>query len=160
MKNAWIQLGSVAQDGTYIASTISLPYRDLEKGSIQGLVDVIYVIDKACSECYKPETTQRTILTQGYRMGIRSERTVDVSSYEGQNLITRYAITKVPTVLLSPEANEYSALKNVWKNVGTIETDGWYIFRQMNMLAKITYKDLESNSVIRPTPQPTAQQGG
>lgn len=160
IKNRWAQIGSIAQDGTYIASNIPLPYRDLEKGSIAGLVDVIYLTDETCSDCYKPETSQRAILTQGYRMGIRSERTIDIASDEGQGFVKQYNITKVPTVLLSPEVDEYASLKNVWKNVGTVETDGWYIFREMKMLARITYKDLSSNTIVRPTPQPTVQQGG
>jgi len=68
-------------------------------------------------------------------------------------LITKYKIISVPTVLMSPEADQYTNLKGVWKNVGTIESDGWYVFREMQQLRGVVYKDLTS-----PTPSRAKQQ--
>ncbi len=150
VKSNWSRIGTVEQDKTYVARNLFLPYRDLEKGQILGLIDLVYLTDSTCNDCYKPETVQKNILIQGYGVGLRFERTVDISSGEGQGLVAKYKITKVPTILLSPGADEYVSLKGVWKNIGTVESDGWYVFRQMQPLGNVVYKDLVSNKVIRP----------
>ena len=148
VKSSWTNLGTVEQDKTYVARNLFLPYRDLEKNQILGLVDLIYLTDSSCSECYKADAVQKPILKQGYGVGIRSERTVDVSSGEGQELISKYKITKVPTILTSPESDQYTNLKNVWKNVGTVELDGWYVFREMQQLRGVIYKDLTTSQIV------------
>ena len=95
-------------------------------------------------------------------MGIRSERTVDALSGEGQGLISKYKITRVPTILTSPESDQYTNLKNVWKNVGTVESDGWYVFREMQQLRGAVYKDLTTNQIVGrvQSATPSATPGG
>lgn len=158
VKTNWNHIGTVEQDKTYVARNLNLPYRDVDKGQIVGLVDLIYLSDATCTDCYKPQEVQKPILTRGFRVGFASERTVDSASSEGQGLISQYKITKVPTILLSPNADQYANLKNVWQSVGTVESDGWYVFREMARLGNITYKDLTSNQVIKPVqPSPANQ---
>ena len=149
VKANWSRIGTIEKDKTYIARNLSLPYRDVEKGQIVGLINLIYVIDGTCTDCYSPEDVQKPILTRGFGLGLASERTVDVNSAEGANLVNKYKITKVPTILLSPGVDQYVQLKNVWKSVGTVESDGWYVFREMAQLGNIIYKDLASNKVIQ-----------
>lgn len=163
VKSNWANIGTVETDKTYVARNLFLPYRDLEKGQILGLVDLIYLTDSSCADCYKAVDVQKPILKQGYGVGIRLERNVDVSSGEGQGLVSKYKITKVPTILISAEADQYANLKNVWKNVGTVESDGWYVFREMQQLRGVVYKDLTTNQVvgkIQPTPSPASPNGG
>lgn len=152
-KSNWQNLGTVENDKTYVARNLPLPYRDLIKRQMVGLIDIIYLTDSTCSDCYKVSDTQKPILTKGFGAALRSERTVDVASAEGQSLIARYSITKVPTILLSPQADQYSNLKKVWTSVGTIGSDGWYVFTEFNQLGNITYKDLTNNKIIRPAGQ-------
>ncbi len=142
IKSIWNRIGTVEQDKTYIARTLLLPYRDLDKGQVLGLIDLIYLTDSTCGDCYKPETVQKNILTQGFGVGLKSERKIDISSGEGKVLVAKYKITKVPTMLLSPDADQYVRLKNIWKSVGTVESDGWYVFREMQQLGDIKYKNL------------------
>lgn len=150
VKSNWANIGTVEKDKTYVARTLFLPYRDLGKGQIVGLVDLIYLTDSSCADCYKVQDVQKPILTKGYGVAIRSERTIDVASLEGKNLVAQYNITKVPTILLSPEAEQYPNIKSVWKSVGIVGSDGWYIFTGLNQLGSIIYKDLSNNQVIRP----------
>lgn len=159
VKANWTQIGTVEQDKTYIARNLFLPYRDLDKGQILGLVDLVYITDSSCSNCYDPVKIQRPILTGGYGVGVRSERTVDANSSEGQSLINQYKITQVPTILLSPDVDQYQSIKTVWPNVGTVESDGWYLFRQMQQLGSIVYKDLTSNKIIEPVSTQGSQGG-
>lgn len=156
VKTNWTRIGTVENDKTYVARNLFLPYRDVDKGQILGLVDLIYLTDSTCSDCYDAQKVQRPILTQGFGVGLSSERTVDVNSAEGQSLVSQYKITKVPTILLSSDADQYINLKNVWKSVGTVESDGRYVFREMARIGSITYKDLASDQVIRPTQQTAA----
>ncbi len=151
VKVNWASIGTVEQDKTYVARNLFLPYRDLEKSQILGLVDALYLTDATCSDCYKPDTVQKNILVQGYGVAFSSERSVDANSTEGRGLINQYKITKLPTILLSPAADQYVGLKNVWKSVGTVESNGWYVFREMQQLGGLIYKDLSTNQIIRPS---------
>lgn len=155
LKGSWSNFGTVETDKTYVARNIPLPYRDLAKGQLVGFVDIIYLTDSTCPDCYKTQDVQKPILTKGYGVAIRSERFVDISSVEGRNLISKHSITKVPTILISPEVDQYANLKAVWKGVGTVGKDGWYIFTEMSQLGGITYKDLTNNKVIKPAGQPS-----
>jgi len=154
-KSSWQNFGTVENDKTYVARNLPLPYKDLTKGQIEGLVDIIYLTDSSCTDCYKVQDVQKPILAKGYSVALRSERFVETSSAEGQSLVSKYSISKVPTILLSPEIDQYVNLKSVWKNVGIVGTDGWYVFTGFNQLGNITYKDLASGQIVKPT-----QQGG
>ena len=80
VKSGWAKIGTVEQDKTYVARNLFLPYRDLEKNQILGLVDLIYLTDSSCSDCYKADAIQKPILKQGYGVGIRSEPTLNFFS--------------------------------------------------------------------------------
>ena len=157
IKTSWSQLGTVEKDGVYVARNLILPYRDLEKGQIAGLVSIIYLTDATCTDCYNVQEIQKPILTNAFRVALFSERTVDSASSEGQGLVSQYKITKLPTILLSPNADEYVGLKNVWPSVGTVESNGWYVFREMKQLGNVTYKDLTTNQVVKPAVVNTSQ---
>lgn len=160
VKNNWKQIGTVESDKTYVMRNVFPPYRDLQKNQITGLVDVIYLTDSTCKDCYKPEIVHKDILTKGLGVVLRGERTVDINSTEGKNLIAQYKITKVPTVILSPQVDAYTGLKNAWKTVGTVDVNGWYIFREIGQIgANITYKDLTTDQVIRPAQPPPGATG-
>lgn len=139
-----------------MARQLFLPYRDVTKGQIVGLVDVVYLTDSSCTDCYKPQEVHKNILTQGFGVGIRSEQSVDANSPYGKSLVSKYKITQVPTLLISPEVAEYSGIKQVWPQVGTTEPDGWYVFRQVSRLGSVIYKDFTSNQVVRPQQQQAA----
>ena len=152
VRSNWANIGTIEQDKTYVARNLFFPYRDIEKGGILGLVDLVYLVDSSCGDCYKVDTVQKPILEQGYGVRFRSERTVDVLSEEGQRLTNRYKITKLPTILLSPDVAQYTNLQKIWNGVGTIEQDGWYVFREMQQLGGAVYKDLATNQTVGKTP--------
>lgn len=158
IKDSWQKIGTVESDGTYIARQLFLPYRDVTKGQIIGLVDTVYLTDSSCADCYKPQEVHKNILTQGFGVGIRSEQTIDINSSYGKSLVAKYKITQVPTLLISPEVKEYPGVIQVWPQVGTTESDGWYVFRQVARLGSVIYKDLTSNQVIRPQQQQAVPQ--
>ena len=67
-------------------------------------------------------------------------------------MTNRYKITKLPTILLSPDVAQYTNLQKIWNGVGTIEQDGWYVFREMQQLGGAVYKDLATNQTVGKTP--------
>lgn len=141
--------GSIEQDGTFVVRNVPPPYVDPKTGRVAGLADLISLTDKSCKDCYDV-AKHKTILMQTFGVKLVSERTFDVASPGGRALVKKYSINAVPTVLISPAAGDYNELKGAWTRVGTVEKDGWYIFREMQALGSDTYKDLSKNIVIRP----------
>ena len=80
---------------------------------------------------------------------MNKENKVDISSAEGKALVEKYAIKKVPTVVISGDLREYEGFDTVWGQVGSIEEDGTYVFRQLEVLSQnIVYKDLTTGEVV------------
>jgi len=105
------------------------------------LVDVTYLTDETCEGCYDVRV-HRTILS---RLGIQfgRESVIDAASGDGMTLIDLYNISKIPTIILSPEAEDYDAFVSVWGGVGTKEDDGYYIFRAVDKLGdNVTFINL------------------
>jgi len=146
--NSWNQIGSIENDGSYITRSAAPPYLNLSTNKVMGLVSMIVLVDKGCKDCYDPNTFHKPILE---RMGVvfDEEKSVDILSSEGKSLIEKYEIEKVPTVVLSGDVETYPVLVNAWKDVGTAEYDGAYIFRKVEV-ARQAYKDLSTNKVITP----------
>ena len=143
--DVWDKVGTVEEDGTYVMRTLTPPYKELTTGKIKGLVKVTYITDNSCKECYDVNF-HKTIIQQ---MGITpvSEKTVDIGTPEGANLLAKYSITKVPTIILSEDAKEYSAVKQIWPQVGTVEKDGTHVFRNIELLKDKVFNNLETGEV-------------
>lgn len=122
------------------------PYMDTSSGEVSGLVHVTYIRDKSCTDCYDVQKIQRPILQQ-FGVAVVAENSVDISEEAGKELLAAYNITAVPTILLSPETIYYGALASVWGQVGTVESDGSFIFRDPARLG-VAYKDLETGKVV------------
>ncbi len=145
------EIGTLEKDGSFVVRDVPMPYLDLVSGRmVRGDVTLIMLTDAACTDCYEVSNHKQILARFGVR--VVSEKTIDVASNEGKNLLVRYGITKVPTILLSPEVRVYDQLKQIWKEVGKIAPNGWYIFNKFEQLGPVVYKDLAQNKIIRPTP--------
>ncbi len=155
MKQAWAQLGTKENDGMYVLRTPFPPFMNLTTGKINGLVNLVYLTDKSCTECYDVKL-HRQILTspQSFGMQLDSEETVDISDAKGKELTAKYNISQVPTVILSEGAGAYPSSKALIQFF-SVQKDGSYVFIRPSVLG--TYKDLASNKVVKPQAQ--AQQG-
>ncbi|MCX6768041.1 MAG: thioredoxin family protein [Candidatus Micrarchaeota archaeon] len=145
-ETAWEQIGSVESDGTHVIRTPNPPYLDLKTGSIKGRVTLVTLADSSCTGCYDP-VMHKTIFEQ---MGlvITNESTVELNSSEGRALVQKYNITAAPTTLVSPDAAEYVVLAQVWPQVGTVEPDGWLVFRNMGAIKDAVYRDLATGKIV------------
>lgn len=143
------RLGSFLEDGTYVFREVTPPYKDLEKNKVVGLVEAIYLTDSSCGNCYSPKDFLGGILARRFGLVFQNEKIIDAGSAEGKKMIIKYGITKVPTVILSTEADYYQNLKNSWSRMGGVIENGWYILKELKNIGGITYKDLSNNQIIQ-----------
>jgi thioredoxin-related protein len=142
----WPKIGTVADDGSYVATPIGAPYRDTKSGQIEGLVSLISLIDSTCEECV--DVSQIKQLIAPYRVALEEERLIDVNTAEGQALVEKYGITGVPTIILNSELDAYPPLSQAWGQVGSQESDGNYILRNLSIMKGAKYKDLTTDTII------------
>jgi len=146
-----LSLGGEVRDGGLVIEVKRPVYVDLKTNTVTGLVDVTYLTDTSCEDCYDPAVQQKTILMNNYGVILQHETTLDAHSPEGQVLIQKYKIQQVPTMILSASAKDYTGLAKVWPTVGTIEPDGVLVFRDNAALGTATFLDLASGEIVRPT---------
>jgi hypothetical protein len=127
----WEQLGTIELDGTLVYRS-AVPYFDLNSGKTKGLVQITRLIDANCFDCVDVNKLVSPLKEMGLK--IIQERTVDFSSLEGKELIEKYSIKKIPTIIVSSEANEYNTFSLVWSSVGTQEEDNNFVFRNVEVL--------------------------
>lgn len=142
-------VGNIESDGVFVTRFAGIPYYDILEKRIKGLVTMTVLLDKSCDECYNPNNVHKLIFQ---KMGIvfKDEKNIDISSLAGKELIDKFSIEKVPTVLLSGDVSEYPGLVDSWKDVGTVEDGGVYVFRKLEIIGQV-YRDLVTNNIITPT---------
>lgn len=149
IRETFAPLDGKEQEGTLVIEERQPAYVDLATGKTVGLVDITYLADASCSDCYDP-SVHNAILKNNFGLKIEAETHVDAQSSAGRALVRQYALTQTPTVLLSAQARAYAPLTQAWAQVGTIEADGTFVFRQNAALGNVTYKDLKMGTIIRP----------
>ncbi len=146
-KASWSILGSVENDDYLVMRQPLPPYVNLSNSKTEGLVTATYVTYGSCATCYNVSVHKAAM--RNYNVYIANETYVDAASLEGQALVEKYNVTKVPTLLLSKEASVYFALKKAWGAIGSVEPDGVFIFRNFNTVPGITYWDLTNSSAVK-----------
>lgn len=144
----WPQLNATEKNGAYALHVLQAPYRDLALNRVVGLVDVIYLNDSSCSNCYNVHI-HKQILSGNFGLFLLNETVVDINSTAGKAIVSRYNITLVPAFVMSPDAKYYEGMMQVWPSVGTQESDGWYAFRNVTVLGGI-YKNLGTGKTVVP----------
>ena len=87
---------------------------------------------------------------QTFAIKLDKETSVDAGDAAGKQLIAKYNITQVPTVILSSEVSAYPASQAL-KQFFSIESDGSYIFRKLSVVG--VYRNLATNQIIKPQSQ-------
>ena len=148
IKQNWAGVGSVEEDGSYVLRSNAVPYYDLKTSKIRGLVTLAYITDKSCTTCYNV-SIHKTIFGNplGFAMKIVNESSHDISDAAGKALIDKYKITNVPTVIMKGDPAAYARLTAVWPQVGTVESDGSYVFRNVGLLG-VVYMNLSSGKIV------------
>jgi len=145
--SAWSRVGTVASDGSYILQGFLPPFYDLEQEKVRGEATLTLLTDPTCAECYDPAVHQDIFEQMG--VALSDVKIVDITSDEGKALQQRYAITAVPTAILSGELSLYNGFTQIWTSVGTAEEGDVYVFRKVELIGE-PYKDLTTGKVVTP----------
>jgi len=149
IQQAWLQIGSKESDGSYVLrggiQYPALPFINLSTGRLRGLVDIIYITDKSCPECYDARQ-HKQILENSFGMKFEKEDTYDIRDATGKELIAKYSIAQVPTAILSDEVGIYPS-SQLLKQFYTVEEDSFYVFRNASIVG--TYRDLATNEIVK-----------
>lgn len=142
-----MQAGKRVEDAAVLSPSRPV-YRELASGELVGRVRMKVLKDASCASCYDPSIHQSILLKQ-FGMSLAEIEEYDAASREGRELISLYEITQLPTIILSQEATRYPSLKEAWGKIGSIETDGSLVFRDVQVLG-MPYLDLQTQSIIDP----------
>lgn len=148
LAEVWPQVGDTAPDGSLVTRNVQPPYYDLVKKTVRGRLNFIGLEDKTCADCYNV-SVHKDIFLGNFGAKFVTENTYDISSVEGKKLLAQYNITKVPTVIVIGDPAAYESLVAVWSQVGTVEKDGAYVFRNLDVLQGLTYKDLKTGETVK-----------
>ncbi len=117
----------------------SSPTGPLDPPLATKVVSVTLIKDSSCADCIDMNKLIDEMRGKGITIGGITSSEVN----ESRNLIEKYSITKVPTLILSKEFSEYPEVRDSWENFGSVETDGSYVYR--NVLPP--YREVESGKV-------------
>lgn len=146
----WGKLGKIT-DNTFVLTQIATPYFEIATGEVRGKTSVVYLSDKSCETCYDVNLHEN-ILTKNFGLFLEEKTSLDISSKEGKALIAKYDLIYVPTIIITGEVPLYAQLNSIWSQVGTIEKDGAYVFREGVKNMRGVYKDLSTDKEISPAP--------
>ena len=105
---------------------------------IEG-VEITYVLPDECKSCYAVSIHKHLLARSG--LPIVKENYVLISSAEGKELIEKYGITKVPTVIVRGRDN--GVLADSFEKI-----DGVYVFKDMEQLTNVTYFDIAAGKIV------------
>jgi len=108
--------------------------------------EMIYIVDSRCTDCYDA-TINEEILSKGYNVIPTGKRKVQYDSTEGKAIVEKYQITKIPTFITSSNASKSADLKSVWPQVGSVASDGTYVFRNVEIIGG-NYETILSNGSV------------
>lgn len=147
IQKAWPQIGSQEADGSYVLRTVSPPFMNLTTGELRGIVSIIYLTDKSCTDCYDVNQHREILASpQSFAINLDKEETFDISNARGKELLKKYNITQVPTIIISGEVSVYPS-SLILKQFFSVEEDGSYVFRKLSSVG--AYKDLTTNEVVK-----------
>ena len=147
ISGVWKNVGTVEDDGSLVMRVVNPPFYSIPDGKMKGLVTLTTIEDKSCKECYNASINKLILRQMGVQLS--SEKTLDLLMPEAQGLVAKYKITKVPTIVLTGDVDSYAALVKAWVDVGSVEADGSYILRKVELFEQ-PYKDLAQQKVITP----------
>ena len=133
------------EDRVFVYANYFPPYYDVEKKTIKGRFNLIYLTDSSCAECYDVRLHDKVLNNLAMKPSFLS--TVDVASGEGRDYIKKYGVRYAPTILLKGDMDTYENFKQVWQTVGKVEDDGTYVFRGKGLVMMGKYKDLQTGNV-------------
>jgi len=104
------------------------PYMDVKTGTVKGRVTMTVIVPKSCKECFSLSNSLSQI---NDAIMIQETKTLDADEDSAKALIKRYELDKVPSLILSKDAELYSIINRSWEELGTWESDGSLVLRSI-----------------------------
>ena len=112
-----------------VFSTAPPPYFDVKEGKVKGIVSVIK-LEASCPTCFNTSILVDQLRASGVVLG--QVQSVRAGTGEGNALVAKYKIEKIPTLIFNSDALEYEVISQVWPAVGSTESDGALVLRVVN----------------------------
>lgn len=133
MKGAWPVFSGRTVDDVIVIDNLK-PFYDLSNKQMRGVVELTLVTDSTCGNCF--DANVYTDMIQRLGIVIGNTNVYDKSTSDGAAIISKYGVTKLPTVIVSPEAAVYNGFTDLWRQqVGTVENDGFFVFREVQKIS-------------------------
>ncbi len=132
-------------DNYYVLDPIP-PYFDLEEKRIRGELEVIYLFSQDCEDCINISTFSSALRDIG--LYLKNETEVEINSPQGEELISIYNITKVPTFILKGDIEAYPGLRGSLEEIGYFVNES-FVFSDLERVGKYIAvgEELENESV-------------
>lgn len=134
------------QDGAFVLKNIGGPFVLPATGEVKGRVKMILLVDSTCPNCYDARVHESIVKQFGLNA---IAEMIDRQSLVGKQLIAKYGITLLPTLILTGDVPAYPQLIKIWSQVGIVAKDGAYVFRK-GVTGMGVYRDLNNNKIIDP----------
>lgn len=140
----WPQLGEII-DGVFVLRQVLPPYIDVATGARRGDIQVTYLTESSCTECYDVMVHGNALRELGITP--TETRVVDAQTEEGKQLIKDHYILKTPTIIMTGDVGEYGSIRQLWPRYGEVSDNGGYVFTRLDSIG--TYYDLIKKQVIK-----------
>ena len=103
-----------------VYTSVAPPYLDVASGKVKGLVTLTLVNVSSCKVCSDLMPVVKQLMST---VTVGNFKLVDSASAEGQALVQKYSMTKLPGLLLSSDISEYPVGAQIAR-AGTVKQDG------------------------------------
>jgi len=153
LTEGWPKVGTTESDGSLVWRLVTPPYQELPSNRLRGLATLIGIRNETCKSCYDITVHERIFGAYGVLFG--NTTYLNYTRPWAKELVQKYNITFLPTVLVDRELEEYypfvlgpPSLEQIWNQVGSTEPDGWHVFRNMSVLGgNLTFQNLTSGKI-------------
>lgn len=140
--NTLSSIGANKVNSTTFYAQAQKPLYTNKNGEIIGWVSIIALDNKECIVCDKSDSYISQL--ENIRVKISDIKSYDINSQQGEEIIKKYNINKVPNIIFSKELGLYPQFSVGWSQAGTIEEDGSYVLRNI----RYPYYSLDENKLI------------
>lgn len=142
------QGGSFETDGRWVQRFPAPYYWDLNLNRKVGAIHLTRLNFADCNGCFALSELE-TFLTQNFGLKIASVEDVDWKTARGQQFVSEYGISKIPTLLIGGEVEAYRVLTDNVQAVGFWSLDQNIVFDAHDRLGEgYSYFDLDQNQLI------------
>ncbi len=96
-------------------------------------VTLTLISDSRCSNCTTASylSDQLISFASQFNFTIKDKISLDSQSNDAKALISKYSITRLPTLIVSKEAKSSTDFTTGWANIGSEESDGNFVYRNI-----------------------------